>query len=82
MYKMEYKLRKYCINICTGLGLLFVIGFSSFSQEEPHIPNLAARDKIIIAETVHLRGSPLSGQKTGSFKVHSVPALNDFIFSI
>jgi len=28
-----------------------------------------------------VRISPLSGQETGSFKVHSVPALNDFIVS-
>ena len=28
-----------------------------------------------------LRVSPLSGQKRGLFKVHSVPALNDFIVS-
>lgn len=29
-----------------------------------------------------MRDSPLSGQKTGSFKVPFVPALNDFIFFI
>ena len=39
------------------------------------------RDEIAILKG-DMRVSPLSGQKTGSFKVHSVPALNDFIFSI
>jgi len=63
-------------------GLTRCIEVMASREEKVMLPQRYMSYVNTIVKICQVRVSPLSGQKTGSFKVHSVPALNDFIFSI